>query len=69
MDMMLDFFEKNAALDKSPIHVRHPFVGVEARVVGKKANVDAHPPKYKHRSHAHALGEWFVARALGGKGG
>ena len=69
MDVMLDFFEKNAALDESPMHVRHPFVAVEARVVGEKADLDTHPPKYHPHSHAHALGEWFVARALGGKGG
>ena len=67
--MMLDFFEKNAALDKTPMHVRHPFVAIEARVVGNKADLDAHPIKYQHHSRAHALGEWFVARALGSRSG
>ena len=56
MDVMLDFFEKNAALDESPMHVRHPYVAVEACVVGEKADLDTHPPKYHPHSHAHALG-------------
>lgn len=72
MDVMLDFFESNAALDESPMHVRHPFVAVEARVVGEKADLEVHVPKYHHHSHAHALGEWFandVPHASGGPEG
>ena len=69
-DVMLDFFEKNAALDETPMHLRHPFVAVEARVVGDKADLDMPIPKYHHHSHAHALGEWFQGlRASGGPGG
>ena len=69
-DVMLDFFEKNAALDESPMHVAHPFVAVEARVVGERADLDMPIPKYHHHSHAHALGEWFAGlRASGGPGG
>ena len=69
IDAMLDFFEKNAALDETLMHVRHPFVAVEARIVGEKADLDTHSPKYHHHSHAHALGDQSVARALRGKGG
>ena len=56
-DVMLDFFEKNAAPDELPMHIRHPFVAVEARAVGEKADLEVHVPKYHHHSHAHALGE------------
>lgn len=71
-DVMLDFFEKNAALDESPMHIRHPFVAVEARVVGEKADLEVPVPKYHHHSHAHALGEAWGGdgpSASGGPGG
>ncbi len=69
-DVMLDFFEKHAALDESVMHVHHPFVAVEARVVGEKGDLDTPVPKYHHHSHAHALGEWFEGlKASGGPGG
>ena len=66
------FLRRMLRLDESPMHIRHPFVAVEARVVGEKADLQVPVPKYHHHSHAHALGEAWGGdgpSASGGPGG